>query len=119
MKIPSFPDMERPSRRNRHNLGPSVCQPSDVVISHIHRDIWQAMVEPASPTHRESVVERHGDRQRKCTGLETWPFRMFLESLFIMLQITLIDSSPAGCRDTCDRSTRLLRVLSSPPFSVF
>lgn len=57
------------------------------------------------------MVERYGNRQRKCNGLETWPFRMFVESLSIMLQIAL---PPAGCRDPCDRSTRLLRVLSSP-----
>ena len=36
------------------------------------------------------MVERCGDRQRKCDGLETWPFRMFVESLPIMLQIALL-----------------------------
>jgi len=36
-----------------------------------------------------SMVERCGDRQRKFDGLEKWPFRLFIESLPIMLQIAL------------------------------
>ncbi|KAF9783407.1 hypothetical protein BJ322DRAFT_1008448, partial [Thelephora terrestris] len=36
-----------------------------------------------------SVIERCGDRQRKFEGLEKWPFRLFVESLPIMLQIAL------------------------------
>jgi hypothetical protein len=37
-----------------------------------------------------SMVERCGDRQRKLDGLEKWPFRLFIESLPIMLQIALL-----------------------------
>jgi len=37
-----------------------------------------------------SMVERCGDRQRKFDGLEKWPFRLFVESLPIMLQIALL-----------------------------
>jgi hypothetical protein len=37
-----------------------------------------------------SVAERCGDRQRKFDGMEKWPFRMFIESLPIMLQIALL-----------------------------
>ena len=37
-----------------------------------------------------SAVERCGDRQRKFDGLEKWPFRLFIESLPVMLQITLL-----------------------------
>jgi hypothetical protein len=37
-----------------------------------------------------SMVERCGDRQRKCDGLERWPFHLFIESLPIMLQIALL-----------------------------
>ena len=37
-----------------------------------------------------SVIERCGDRQHKSDGLEKWPFRMFIESLPIMLQIALL-----------------------------
>ena len=36
------------------------------------------------------MVERCGDRQRKFDGLEKWPFRLFVESLPIMLQIALL-----------------------------
>ena len=37
-----------------------------------------------------SMVERCGDRQRKFDGIEKWPFRLFVESLPIMLQIALL-----------------------------
>ena len=37
-----------------------------------------------------STIERCGDRQRKFDGLERWPFRLFIESLPIMLQIALL-----------------------------
>ncbi|KAF9646287.1 hypothetical protein BDM02DRAFT_3188951 [Thelephora ganbajun] len=37
-----------------------------------------------------SMVERCGDRQRKSDGLKKWPFRLFIESLPIMLQIALL-----------------------------
>ena len=37
-----------------------------------------------------SMVERCGDRQRKFDGLEQWPFRLFIESLPVMLQIALL-----------------------------
>ena len=36
------------------------------------------------------MIERCGDRQRKCDGLERWPFHLFVESLSIMLQIALL-----------------------------
>ena len=36
------------------------------------------------------MVERCGDRQRKCDGLQRWPFRLFIESLPVMLQIALL-----------------------------
>ena len=36
------------------------------------------------------MVERCGDRQRKFNGLEKWPFRIFIESLPVMLQIALL-----------------------------
>jgi hypothetical protein len=37
-----------------------------------------------------SMVERCADRQRKIDGLEKWPFRLFIESLPVMLQIALL-----------------------------
>ena len=36
------------------------------------------------------MVERCGDRQLKFNGLEKWPFRIFIESLPVMLQIALL-----------------------------
>ena len=36
-----------------------------------------------------SIIERCGDRQRKCDGFEKWPFRLFIESLPILLQVAL------------------------------
>jgi len=36
-----------------------------------------------------STIERCGDRQRKFDGLEKWSFRLFIESLPILLQIAL------------------------------
>lgn len=35
-----------------------------------------------------SVIERCGDRQRKCDGLQKWPFYFFVESLPVMLQVS-------------------------------
>ena len=37
-----------------------------------------------------SMIERCGDRQRKCDGLEKWPLHLFVESLPVMLQIALL-----------------------------
>ena len=36
------------------------------------------------------VIERCGDRRRKCNGLKKWPFHLFIESLPIILQIALL-----------------------------
>ena len=45
-----------------------------------------------------SMIERCGDRQRKCVGLEKWPFRFFVESLPVMLQIALLLLACGLCR---------------------
>ena len=37
-----------------------------------------------------SVIERCGDRQRKCDGLGKWPLHFFIESLPVMLQVALL-----------------------------
>ena len=37
-----------------------------------------------------SVMERCGDRQRKWEGLEKWPLHLFVESLPVMLQVSLL-----------------------------
>ena len=45
-----------------------------------------------------SMIERCGDRQRKCDGLEKWPFHLFVESLPVMLQIALLLLACGLCR---------------------
>ena len=37
-----------------------------------------------------SMIERCGDRQRKCDGLKKWPLNFFVESLPVMLQAALL-----------------------------
>jgi len=37
-----------------------------------------------------SMIERCGDRQRKCDGLEKWSLHSFVESLPMMLQVSLL-----------------------------
>jgi len=37
-----------------------------------------------------SMIERCGDRQRKCSGLEKWSLYFFVESLPVMLQVSLL-----------------------------
>ena len=64
-----------------------------------------------------SMVERCGDRQRKCDGLETWPFRMFVESLPIMLQIALLLLACGLSRYIWSVNTSVARIVVS--FTVF
>jgi hypothetical protein len=45
-----------------------------------------------------SVIERSGDRQRKCDGLQKWPFHLFVESLPVMLQVALLLLACGLCR---------------------
>jgi len=45
-----------------------------------------------------SMVERCGDRQRKCDGLDKWPLHLFVESLPVMLQISLLLLACGLCR---------------------
>ena len=47
----------------------------------------------------ESMIERCGDSQRKCGGLEKWPLNLFVESLPVMLQVSLLACRP--CRRMC------------------
>lgn len=44
------------------------------------------------------MIERCGDRQRKCDGLKKRPFHLFVESLSVMLQIALLLLSCGLCR---------------------
>ena len=45
-----------------------------------------------------SMIERCGDRQRKCDGLEKWPLHFFVESLPVMLQVALFLLACGLCR---------------------
>ena len=45
-----------------------------------------------------SMIERCGDRQRKCDGLQRWPFHLIVESLPVMLQISLLLLGCGLCR---------------------
>ena len=45
-----------------------------------------------------SMSERCGDRQRKLDGLEKWPFHLFVESLPVMLQLSLLLLACGLCR---------------------
>ena len=44
------------------------------------------------------MIERCGDRQRKCDGLQKWPFHLFIESLPVMLQVALLLLACGLCR---------------------
>ena len=45
-----------------------------------------------------SMIERCGDRQRKCDGLEKWPLHFFIEGLPVMLQASLLLLACGLCR---------------------
>ena len=60
-----------------------------------------------------SVVERCGDRQRKYDGLERWPFRLFIESLPIMLQTALCLLACGLSRYMWSLNTSVARVIIS------
>jgi len=60
-----------------------------------------------------SMVERCGDRQRKFEGLEKWPFRLFIESLPIMLQIALLLLTCGLSRHMWSVNTSVARVVIS------
>ena len=45
-----------------------------------------------------SMIDRCGDRQRKCDGLEKWPLHLFVESLPMMLQVALLLLACGLCR---------------------
>ena len=60
-----------------------------------------------------SMVERCGDRQRKFDGLKRWPFRLFIESLPIMLQIALLLLTCGLSRYMWSVNTSVARVVIS------
>ena len=58
-----------------------------------------------------SMIERCGDRQRKCDGLQKWPFHFFVESLPVMLQIALLLLACGLCRHMTSINTPVASVL--------
>ena len=57
------------------------------------------------------MIERCGDRQRKCDGIEKWPFHLFVESLPVMLQISLLLLACGLCRNMWSINTSVAGVL--------
>jgi len=57
-----------------------------------------------------SVIARCGDRQRKCDGLQKWPFYLFVESLPVMFQIALLLACGL-CRHMASINTPVASVL--------
>jgi hypothetical protein len=58
-----------------------------------------------------SMIERCGDRQRKCDGLEKWPLHFFVESLPMMLQAALLLLACGLCRYMWSINTSVARTL--------
>ena len=58
-----------------------------------------------------SMIERCGDRQRKCDGLQKWPFHIFIESLPVMLQISLLLLACGLCRHMWSINTSIAFIL--------
>lgn len=58
-----------------------------------------------------SMIDRCGDRQRKCDGLKKWPFHLFIESLPMMLQIALLLLTCGLCRYMVTINTSVAGVL--------
>jgi len=59
------------------------------------------------------MIERCGDRQRKCDGLERWPLHFFVESLPVMLQIALLLLACGLCRHMWSINAPVARTLIS------
>ena len=59
------------------------------------------------------MVERSGDRQRKFDGLERWPFRLFIDSLSIMLQVALFLLASGLSRHMWSINTSVAHVIIS------
>jgi len=59
------------------------------------------------------MIERCGDRQRKCDGLEKWPLHFFVESLPVMLQAALLLLACGLCRHMWSINTSVACTLVS------
>ena len=58
-----------------------------------------------------SMMERCGDRQRKCEGLEKWPLHLFVESLPVMLQVSLLLLACGLCQHMWSIDTSIAYIL--------
>lgn len=58
-----------------------------------------------------SMIERCGDRQRKCDGFQKWSLHYFVESLPVMLQIALLLLACGLCRYMVPINTAVASVL--------
>jgi len=58
-----------------------------------------------------SMIERCGDRQRKCDGLKKWPLHFFVESLPMMLQVALLLLACGLCRHMWSINTSIAYAL--------
>ena len=58
-----------------------------------------------------SMIERCGDRQRKFDGLQKWPFHLFIESLPLILQLSLLLLACGLCRYMASINTIVAAVL--------
>ena len=59
------------------------------------------------------MIERCGDRQRKCDGLKKWPFHLFVESLPLMLQLALLLLACGLCKRMSSINTPVAGVLTT------
>ena len=59
------------------------------------------------------MIERCGDRQRKCDGLKKWPFHLFVESLPLMLQLALLLLACGLCKRMLSINTPVAAVLTT------
>ena len=57
------------------------------------------------------MIERCGDRQRKCDGLKKWPFHLFVETLPVMLQVALLLLACGLCKHMSSANTSVASVL--------
>ena len=60
-----------------------------------------------------SMIERCGDRQRKCDGLEKWPLHLFVESLPVMLQAALLLLACGLCKHMWSINTFVACILTN------
>ena len=77
--------MEWSPPRDHHDFGLLIRKFTNVAVGGIRCDVRQTVAEQIPPSRW-----RFDDRPRKFDGLEKWPFRLFIESLPVMLQIALL-----------------------------